>query len=106
VCGAKEALLLAAVADRIARRIDPRAQCRFRDDPPLPHRSQQIVLADDALAVADRVFEEVKNLRLEGDQRAAAAQLAPRGIQGEIFKGVEQCTAPPIGEKSTPTRAR
>ena len=75
-----------AVADRAARRIDPAAQDRFRDDPPVPHGSQEIVLADDPLAVADRIFEEVENLRLEGDQRSVAPQLAPRRIQREIFK--------------------
>jgi hypothetical protein len=65
---ANEALLLAVVANRAARRIDPRAQCRFRDDPSFPHRSKQVVLGDNALAVADQVFEKVKNLRLEEDQ--------------------------------------
>src|SRR5262249_31940841 len=53
VRGTKEALLLAAVADCAARRIYPRGQGRFRDDPSVPHGSQQIVLADDALAIAD-----------------------------------------------------
>jgi hypothetical protein len=61
---ADEALLLPAVADRAARRIDPRAQCRFRDDSSLPNGSKQIVLADDALAGADQVLKEVENLRL------------------------------------------
>src|ERR1700724_1209220 len=101
---AKEALLLPAVADGAARRIDPSAQGRFRDYAPLPHGSEQVVLADDALAVADRVFEEVENLWLEGDQRRAAPQLAPRRIQREIFKEVEQCTAPPTGDESTAAR--
>ena len=50
-------------------------------------------------------IEVVENLRPEGDQRPAAPQLAPSRIEREVFKGVEQCTAPPIGEKSTPTRA-
>src|ERR1700748_1868786 len=59
VRGANEALPLAAVTDRIARRIDPRTQGRFRDDPPVPHGSQQIVLADYPITVADGVFEEV-----------------------------------------------
>jgi hypothetical protein len=53
---ANEALLLAAVPDRAARRIDTRAQRRFRDDPPIPHRTQQIILADNPLAVADHVL--------------------------------------------------
>jgi hypothetical protein len=42
--------------------------------------SQRIVLAHDALAVANQIFEEVKDLRLEGDQRPAAPQLAPRAV--------------------------
>ena len=71
----------------------------------MPHGSEQIVLADDALAVADRIFEEVEDLRLQRDQRPAAPQLAPGRIQREIFKGVEQCAAPLIGEESTSTRA-
>jgi hypothetical protein len=44
-------------------------------------------------------------LRLEGDQRAVAPQLAPRRIPREIFKGDEQCTAPLISEESIPIRA-
>jgi hypothetical protein len=78
---ANEALLLPTVLDRGACRIDPRAQCRFRDDPSLPHGSKQIVFADDAVAVADQVLEEVEDLRLEGDQHPPAAQLAPCRIQ-------------------------
>jgi hypothetical protein len=62
--GAEEALLFPAVADRAARGIDPRAQCRFRNDAPVPHGCQQILLSNDALAVADRVLEEVENLGL------------------------------------------
>ncbi|MBV8507053.1 MAG: hypothetical protein JOZ11_14755 [Alphaproteobacteria bacterium] len=46
-----------------------------------------MILADDALSVADRVFYEVENLKLERDQRPAEAQLAPRRIEQKIFKG-------------------
>jgi hypothetical protein len=70
---ANEVLFFPAIADRVARCINPRAQCRFRDDAPVPHGSKQIVLADDALTIADQVFEEIENLRLEGDQRPTAA---------------------------------
>src|SRR5262249_60010375 len=90
VCSANEALLLAAVADRAARRVDPRAQGRFRDDPPVPHGGEKIVLGNDAVAVADRVLEKVEDLRLERDQRTTTPQLASRRIQREIFKRVEQ----------------
>jgi len=57
VGGPDEAMLLAAVAQRRARRSDPGAQRRFRNDPPIPYNSQQIVLAGQALAVADQVLE-------------------------------------------------
>jgi hypothetical protein len=35
---ANEALLLAVVPERVARRIDPRAQCRLRNDALVPYR--------------------------------------------------------------------
>jgi hypothetical protein len=79
-------LLLSAIADSAARGIDPRAQGRFRDDPSVPHGSEEIVLADDALAIANSVFEEVEDLRLEGDQRPAAPQLAPCRISKKSSK--------------------
>ena len=63
---ANKALFLSGVADRTARRIDPGAQRRLRDDAPAPYGGEQIVLAGDPLTVADQVLEEVENLRLEG----------------------------------------
>ena len=38
-----QALLLAAVTDRLAHRVDVAGQSGFRDDPPAPHRLEQIV---------------------------------------------------------------
>jgi hypothetical protein len=102
---ANKALFLPIIAYGTACRIDPRAEVRFGNDAPVPYGGKQIVLADDALTIADEVLEEVEDLRLEGDQRAAAPQLAPCRIQREIFKGVEQCTTPLMREVSTPTRA-
>jgi hypothetical protein len=57
---ANKALPLPIFAYGTACRIDPRAQVRFGNDAPVPHGGKQIVLADDALAVADEVLEEVK----------------------------------------------
>jgi hypothetical protein len=48
---------------------------------PLHTAASKSSFADDALAVPDRIFEEVKNLRLEGDQDPVTPQLAPRRIQ-------------------------
>src|SRR5262249_12713908 len=55
---ADQGLLLTAVADRSARRIDAAGQGRFRDDTPAPNRLQEIVLADDAIAVLHEVDQE------------------------------------------------
>jgi hypothetical protein len=75
------------------------------NDAPAPHGGEQIVFADDALAIADQVLEDVEDLTLKGDQRVPVPQLAPRRIQREIFKGVDQCTTPLAGAESTPTCA-
>ena len=71
----------------------------------VPHGSQEIVLADNPLAVADHVLEEIKHLRLQGDQHPTASQLAPRRIEREIVKAVEQRITPPKGQNSTTTHA-
>ena len=47
---------------------------------------QQIVLADDALAVLHQVDQQVENLRLHGDRLVAAMQLPPVGIKRMIGK--------------------
>jgi hypothetical protein len=52
--GADQLLLLAAVADRLARGVDAAGQRRIRHDPAAPDRSDEIVLADDAVAVPTR----------------------------------------------------
>src|SRR5438552_15366127 len=105
VRGAKEALLLAVVGDRVARRIDPRAQRRFGDDASVAHGSEQIVLADDALAVAHREFEEVEDLRLAGDPRPAAPQPAPRRTERDACKGAAHCPTPLSGVERISARA-
>jgi hypothetical protein len=53
-------------------------------------------IGNDALAGADRVFEEVENLELEGESAShrAAARVAP--YPTKIFDGVEQRAAPLI----------
>src|SRR5258708_37948812 len=79
--GADQLLVLAAVADRLARGVDAAGQRRIRDDPAAPDRSDEIVLADDAIAILHQVDQQVEDLRLDGDGRRAAAQLAPVGIK-------------------------
>jgi hypothetical protein len=79
--GVDEALLLAIVADCAPGRIDAGAQCRLRNQPPIPDRGEQVILADDVFPVADQIFQDVEDLRLERNQTGAVPQLAPLGIE-------------------------
>src|SRR5262249_22525323 len=68
-------LLLAAVADRLARRVDVRGKGRICHLPPVPEGCEQVVLADDPLAVLHEKGEEVEDLGRDGDRLVAAAPL-------------------------------
>lgn len=50
----------------------------------MPDRCNQIVLADDTFAVADQVFQEIEDLRLDGNQVAPAPQFAPVAIENIV----------------------
>ena len=84
--GADQPLVFAAVADRLARGIDAAAQGRIRNDPAAPDRRDEIIFADDAVAVLDQIDQQVEHLRLDGNRLRPAAQLAPVGIKRMIGK--------------------
>ena len=73
---------LAAVANRGSRRVDPGTQSRLGDDAPAPYGRNKVILADHALAVADQVFQQIKDLRLVRNQACSATQFAPVCVQG------------------------
>jgi len=50
---ANEALVVATVAERAPCRADAGAERRLRDDAALPNRVEQLVLADDPMAVSN-----------------------------------------------------
>src|SRR5215467_13225828 len=79
--GADQPLVLAAVADRLPRGVDPTGQRRLRDDPSLPDFFNQIVLADDAITVLDQIDQEIEYLRLDGNPFAAAGKLPPIAVK-------------------------
>ena len=83
-----------AVADGTADRADPRVQRRFGNDPFAPDRLDQFIPADDALAVADQIFEQIEDLRFDGDGGCTAAKLAPVQVQDEIVKKIKQINTP------------
>src|SRR5262249_16124696 len=75
-----EAWVAAAVAERAPCRTDAGAQRRLRDDAALPNHVDQLVLADDPIAVANEVNEQIEYLRLDMNDRPGAPQLLPRDV--------------------------
>ena len=59
---------------------------RIRDDTAAPDRGDQIVLADDAVAVLHQINQQVEHLRLDGDGIGAAAQFAAVDVKHMISK--------------------
>src|SRR6516164_7590971 len=84
--GAQETLILACVLYSLAHRIDATGQRRLRDDTAIPHFVEQLILADDAIAILDEIQQQVENLRLERNAFAGAAKLSPSDIKHMIFK--------------------
>jgi hypothetical protein len=91
--GADQLLDLAAVADRLSRGVDAAGQGRLRHDPAAPHRTDEIVLTDDAVAVLHQIDQQVEHLRLDGNQLRTAARLAPVGVKRMVGKDILQISA-------------
>ena len=87
---ADQPLMRAAVAKCVTDRIDPGRHRPIGDDAALPDRLDQAVIADHTLAVCDQEFQNVEHLRLDGNNFAAATQLAPVTIKTEVLKPVDQ----------------
>jgi hypothetical protein len=94
--GANQSLFLSVVADRATNSIDPGCYRRFRYDPSTPDGGEQIVLADDSIAVAEQKNQQVKHLGLKGKQCPTATQLAPAYVQNIVVEQVEQRGPPDI----------
>ena len=69
---ANESLIVAIVAERTPRGADAGAQRCFRHNAALPNRIEQLVLADDPVAVTNEVNEQIEHLRLDMKDRAGA----------------------------------
>src|SRR5262245_3356058 len=90
--GFDQSLSVAAVADGTSGSVDASCQCRIRDDASIPNRSDEIVLAHDAFAVADQMQQQVEYLRLHRQQMVLMPQLASLGIERVILKEIEHFT--------------
>ena len=83
---ADELLSPAAVAEGLAHGIDAAVERRVRHDAAAPDRCNQIVFADDAIAVLDQVNQQVKDLRLDRNVRATRVQFPPLAVEREIIE--------------------
>src|SRR5882724_10640180 len=84
-----QALILAAVADRGAGRIDAAGQRGFGNRSAAPDRVEDFVLGNDPIAIANQILKQVENLRLDGDKLACAPQFAPLRIEYAVFEAKE-----------------
>lgn len=73
----------AGATQRLAQGEDGLADIAFFHDPARPDRTQNFVLADDAVGILDQVQQRVEHFRRERDRSAAARQNAPARIQSE-----------------------
>jgi hypothetical protein len=92
---ADELLVGTTVTDRLARGVNAAGQRRLCDNSPLPDPIDQIVLADDPIAIFEQVHQQIEYLGLDGDSFAAKAQFPPIGIKYMIGKEklhTELCT--------------
>jgi hypothetical protein len=62
-----------------------------------PDRGDEIVLADDALPVADQIVEQVEYLRRNGDDVVPATELPLGGVEHEVLEEIEQSRFPSPG---------
>ena len=60
----------------------------------MPHRGEQIVLADDALAVSDQVKQQVENLWFDGNRCGTTKQLTAIRIERVLLKQISHVPHP------------
>src|SRR5262249_49925002 len=92
---ADEDLIVAVVSDRLAGGLDAARERRVGDDPPLPDRVEQLVLAYRPVVIANEVDEQVEHLRLDRDDLAASAPLMVAEI--DLVLGEAEVQMSPLG---------
>ncbi len=61
-------------------------QGRFRDDPSAPHPVQQLILADDVLAVLHQIEQQVEDLRPDCNGLGAPRELPPFRVEHVVLE--------------------
>jgi hypothetical protein len=84
--GADHGLILAVVADRLSRGIDPAGQCRVGDRTTAPNPLDQIIFGNDMIAALDQIGQQVEYLWFDRQGFAATRQFATIRIKHIIRK--------------------
>jgi hypothetical protein len=83
-------LLLAGIADRAPGRVDSVEQRGFRNNPPMPDRGQQIILADHPVTVPDQVDKEIEDLGLDSHKGRSPAQFTAIRVERTVLESIAQ----------------
>ncbi len=83
-------LRFARVADCTAGDFQASRQCGIRNNAAIPYGCNDVVFADDALAVADQVGEQIQHLRCNRDGFRASVQFPPVSIQHAVVEQIAQ----------------
>src|SRR5688572_14052497 len=85
--GTYEALILAAVADHTARRVDAYGNRGIGNETAAPDMQEQVVARDHPVPASHQMLDQVEHLRLHIHQCPVASQLATVGVKHAIGKG-------------------
>src|SRR5262245_12209584 len=92
--GRDQALFLAGIADGSSSCRKPAADGRAGHKPAVPNRCNQVIAANDAVAISNEMQQEIEDLRLNGNQLGAAFQFAPIRVKRILIKDVPQRRPP------------
>ena len=81
---------LATVVESVASSIHAAAQGRIRNDASLPDRLNQIVFADDSVAILNKVCQQVEDLRFDRKRFTAATEFAATAVKHKILEKIQQ----------------
>ena len=77
-------LICSVIAKYTPRAIDAAGERGFRDDPAIPDRVDQLILAHNPITVAHQVDDDIEHLRLDVDGHALASEFLLIKVDFEI----------------------
>ena len=87
--GPNEPLMFAAVSNRTADSGYPAAESRLGNDATTPDAGEQVVVADDAMAIANEMKKDVEDLRFNADGVDASPKLASVFVKDVLVERVD-----------------